>query len=193
VTPALLLEARHRGWWDPFAPAPEQPRPEEGQGEAVIVDLLTLEALDRLALAPRTIPPAEPAAGRAILAAALADAAVRPLIVAAVAGATIVGVAMAAPRSHGHPPAIVALGVAPAYRRRGLGGRLLRAVVDRAGGELDAIVTIAERDAFEPLDRSVRSTVARRLLEHAGFDVETPATLSVIDPGALSARRRLGA
>jgi acetoin utilization protein AcuC len=191
VTPSLLVEAGHRGWWDPLAPGAEQPSPGDQVGDPTILDPLTAEVIDRLALAPRTIPPSEPAAGRAILAAALVERTMaRPVIVGAVDGATIVGVAMAVSRTHGHPPALVALGVAPAYRRGGLATRLLRALVDRAGGEMDAIVTVAERDPIEPLDRSLRSAIARRILERAGFDVDTPGTLAAIDPGALSARRR---
>jgi acetoin utilization protein AcuC len=191
VTASLLLEAEHRGWWNPLAPIAEQPPPGDHVGDPTILDPLTAEAIDRLALAPRTIPPSEPAAGRAILAAALVEGTnARPVIVGAVDGATIVGVAMAVPRTHGHPPALVALGVAPAYRRRGLATSLLRALVDRAGGEMDAIVTVAERDPIEPLDRSLRSAIARRILERAGFDFVTPGTLAAIDPGALSGRRR---
>jgi acetoin utilization protein AcuC len=188
--PALLLEARQRGWWQPFAVLPEQPRPDDRAGsEPVILDSLTPETLDRLALAPRTIPPADPVEGRAILAAAVADEQVKPLIVVAVDGATIVGVAMAVSRTHGHPPALVALGVAPAYRRRGLGTRLLSELVERAG-EMEALVTVAERDPIAPLDRALRASIARGMLERAGLEVAIPPTLAAIDPHAFSARRR---
>jgi acetoin utilization protein AcuC len=191
VIPALLQEAKHRDWWDPLAAATEQPRVDDRHGDPVVLDSVTSEALDRLALAPRTIPPVDPAVGRAILVAALSEhAPVRPLIAAAVDGSTIVGVAMAASRTHGHPRALVALGVAPEYRRGGLGTRLLEAIVRQAGGELDAIVTVAERDPIEPLDRTTRSAIARRMLVRAGFEVETPPTLAAIDAGATSARRR---
>ena len=189
VSPALLLEAAQRGWFDPFSGPGEQPRGMERAGSPVIVDDLTPEVLDRLTLAPRTIPPADPRDGRNILVAALTDERMRPSIVAAVDGATIVGVAMAVPRTHGHPPALIALGVAPDYRRRGLGTRLLSALVERAGPRLEAIITVAERDPIEPLERSARTAIARRMLERAGFDVQTPVSLAPIDPGAITARR----
>jgi GNAT superfamily N-acetyltransferase len=191
VIPALLQEANHRGWWDPLAAPREQPRVDERHGDPVVLDSVTSEALDRLALAPGTIPPADPADGRAILAAALSEPApVRPWIALAVDASTIVGVAMAASRTHGHPRALVALGVAPEYRRRGVGTRLLEAVVEQANGELDAIVTVADRDPIEPLDRTTRSAIARRMLLRAGFEVEIPPTLGAIDAGAIGARRR---
>jgi acetoin utilization protein AcuC len=190
VTPGLLLEAQQRGWWDPFQEVREQPTPDEMGGDPTIIESLTPEALGRLALAPRTIPPADPSVGRQILAAALADRRLRPSIVAAVDSATVVGVAMATPRSDGHPPGLVALGVAPSYRRRGLGRRLLSTLVERAGGELHAVVTVAERDPVEPLDRALRVDIARRLFESAGFEVhEAGGPIGRIDPLALEARR----
>ena len=192
VTPALILEARQRGWWDPLATVPEQTRlAPTGAGEPTILDPLTPESLDRLALAPRTIPPADPAVGRAILAAAVSDrSGAGPLVVAAVDGTVIVGIAIAASRSHGHPRSLVGLGVTSAYRRHGLGTGLLSAIVDRAGGEMTASITVAERDPIEPLDRSVRAAIARRMLERAGFRIEPAGTVSAIDPEAISARKR---
>ena len=42
---------------------------------------------------------------------------------------------------------------------------------------------MAERDVIEPLDRSVRAAVARRLLEGAWFGIPAPdASLQAIDP-----------
>jgi acetoin utilization protein AcuC len=191
VTPAFLREARTRGWWDPFDMPPEQPRVADVQADPTILDPLTSEALDKLVLAARTIPPADPAEGRAILAAALSGDAPKPTVVAAVDGATIVGVAMAVSRSHGSSPDLVAFGVAPAYRKRGIGTRLLAALVERVGGELDATVTVAERDPIEPLDHRLRLSIARRLLERAGFEVRAAdGALGEIDPLAIRATRR---
>jgi acetoin utilization protein AcuC len=192
VTPAFLLEARSRGWWDPFALPPAQVVVADGQGQPTILDPLSADALERLGLAARTIPPADPAEGRAILAAAMNGAQPRPVVVVAVDDAVIVGVAVAAPRTHGHPPAVVALGVAPAYRRRGLATRLLATLVDRVvGGALDAMVTVAERDPIDPLDHGLRMSIARRLLETAGFSVRrADGAIGRIDPAAIVASRR---
>jgi hypothetical protein len=57
--------------------------------------------------------------------------------------------------------------------------------------EWRASVTLAERDPVEPLDRSVRAAIARRLLEGAGFDVESAGgAVGRADPPALEAARR---
>jgi hypothetical protein len=60
-------------------------------------------------------------------------------------------------------------------------------------GDVDheAVVTVAERDPFEPLDARIRATLARRLLSAAGFDV-APAdgAIGAADPTAIRARRR---
>ena len=190
VSPALLREAASRGWWQPLGDRTDQPSVELAQGEPSIVGDVTLELLERLALAPRTIPPADPAEGRAIIRAALADSGAMPAtVIAAVDGATIVGIAMAAPRSHGHGEALVALGVAPDYRRQGLASRLLETLIRRVGGELEAVITVAERDPIAPLDRSLRASIARRMLERAGFEITSPPALAAIDPAAISAWR----
>jgi ribosomal protein S18 acetylase RimI-like enzyme len=88
---------------------------------------------------------------------------------------------------------LLSVGVAPRARRGGLAGRMLAEhLADTGSGEaeVDCEVTVAERDVFDPLDRSVRGSVARRLLESAGFRVE-PASEAVrsIDPGAVVGRR----
>jgi ribosomal protein S18 acetylase RimI-like enzyme len=69
---------------------------------------------------------------------------------------------------------LLALGVAPSFRRRGLGASLLRSVVDGqpAGTALRASVNSAERDVVEPLDVATRIEIASRLLRGAGFELE---------------------
>ena len=52
------------------------------------------------------------------------------------------------------------------------------------------MVTLAERDVFDPLDRADRATIARRLLMRAGYRVEAaPGLIRSVDPAALVARR----
>ena len=55
----------------------------------------------------------------------------------------------------------------------------------------DALITLAERDPFEPLPRAIRARVARRLLETAGFVVGgVVGPIGEADPAALLGRRR---
>jgi GNAT superfamily N-acetyltransferase len=84
------------------------------------------------------------------------------------------------------------VGVARSNRGRGLARALLGAHLEaRPGREWRAAVTLAERDPVEPLDRTTRATIARRLLEAAGFEV-APADgpIGRADPLALDAIRR---
>ena len=105
------------------------------------------------------------APAHAILVAAALDGA---RVVGAVAGSSLVGVAVADGAGE-----LLALGVAPAFRRRGLGAALLRFLVDGRpdGGGMTAEVGVAERDWVEPLDVETRRDVARRLLTGAGFEL----------------------
>ena len=51
-------------------------------------------------------------------------------------------------------------------------------------------VGVAERDVVEPLDQAVRMSVARRLLEGAGFSVgRAPDPIGRVDPLAIVATR----
>jgi ribosomal protein S18 acetylase RimI-like enzyme len=130
------------------------------------------------------VAPADPALAHAIVAAALDDGA---LVTAAVLGTAVVGLVVV-DRPGGE---LLALGVAPGQRRTGLARDLL--AVERArpdGSAASAEVTLAERDVVEPLDRSVRASLARRLLEGAGFSVVSPdPALQVIDPLLLALER----
>jgi ribosomal protein S18 acetylase RimI-like enzyme len=88
---------------------------------------------------------------------------------------------------------LLALGVAPGWRRQGLAGRLLAAHVGAlpAGTDVAVEFTVAERDPIESLDGALRRTIARRLLESSGF-VSVPAESEVrsADPETVSAVRR---
>ena len=192
AVPELLRVASERGWWqaDPNA-EPGRVRAgarargaPEGSVAPEIVAPLTAGMLERLRLAPRVIAPADADAGMAILQAAVAD---RALLVGAVAGEWLVGVALAAPVADLAADRLVALGVAPQVRRGGVATALLRALVaeqDRRGRALIVLHTAAERDPLEPLPRDVRRRVADRLLRE-GFETRpAPAWLASADSWA---------
>ncbi|MEW6225854.1 MAG: hypothetical protein AB1627_14615, partial [Chloroflexota bacterium] len=156
---------------------------------SAVVRVLAPADLDPLALAPRTIPPFDPDDGRALLAAALAAGG---RVVAGVAGSTIVGVAVAAPAAAGSgDESLLALGVAPAWRRAGLAGALLGALVAGrpAGAAMEARIGVAERDVVEPLPVETRIAVGRRLLEGAGFAIRpVPPDVARDDRWAVAGR-----
>jgi acetoin utilization protein AcuC len=178
TVPAFLRAAETRGWWQPNgAPAGAAGAmgtatagasgPDPAETPSIVA--LTPELLERLDLAPRTIPPAEPATGMAILRAAVRDGCVAT---GAVTGEWLVGAALAAPGVAGHPDELAALGVAPAWRGRGVATALLRALVtgqDRRGRGLAALNTTAERDPFDPLPGDLRRQIAERLFHAAGL------------------------
>ena len=140
-------------------------------------------ALGSLAVAPGTIAPFDPIDSHAMLAAGL-RAGTR--VVGAVAGSTLVGVAVADAAGE-----LLALGVAPSSRRDGLGAALLRSLVDGrpAGSGMAAQVGVAERDWVEPLDVETRRDVARRLLTGAGFELRAVSPdISRDDPWAIAGR-----
>jgi len=198
VVPALLREAVDRGWWSPLEEGATHPGASlagrgrgssglvttSGPGTPSAVGPLDRGSLERLALAPQVIAPADPVEGSAILAAAAGGGLV---VVGAVLGMTLVGVAVVDPGpAPGREPAgrLLALGVAPAWRRQGLG----RALLERALAELppglpvEAIVTVGERDPLAPLDAALRRAIAERLLRATGFRIVRPeATLAATD------------
>ncbi len=192
VLPRLVRESEDRRWWQPgLVPA--------GRAEAGVpvgsptLRTLVVGDLDRLELAPRTIPPFDPADGRALLEAALAGGA---RVVVAVTGEVIVGAAVAARSStdrastRGGAESLLAVGVAPAWRGDGLGVALLRTLVDGrpSGVPMEAQVGVAERDVVEPAGVGDRIAIARRLLEGAGFAVRAPSPdVSRDDPRAIGA------
>jgi GNAT superfamily N-acetyltransferase len=182
VVPALIGEARRRGWWTPTDEAATRAPVAGARGTPTIVAPLRSDMLDRLVVAPRVAAPADPAAAHRLLSAALADSA---SVVAAISSDEIVGFAAAASGR------LVGLGVAPTFRQQGLGSALLTALVEQAEGSLSAVVTLAERDPVEPLDRGLRAAIARKMLERAGFSAApVEAAIAGLDPAALSAERR---
>ena len=203
LLPGLVREAEDRGWWRPglmwagreivagvgaLLPIVADAGGAGSRGTPVVRSLVAGD-VERLGLAPRTIPPFDPEDGRSLLAAALAGGA---RVVAAIDGALIVGLAAAAASSsEAGVETVLAVGVAPAHRGAGLGRALLRALVDgRAPGvRMEARVGVAERDVVEPMPVETRITVARRLLVGAGFEIR-PASSDVVrdDPRALEGR-----
>ncbi|HEY3335961.1 MAG TPA: GNAT family N-acetyltransferase [Candidatus Limnocylindrales bacterium] len=185
VLPALVREAEDRGWWTPVLSWAGRTvhgvGPGAGNGErgpvashavrTPTIRPLTRGDLSRFTLAPRTIAPFDPADAMAILRAAVVDGA---RVVGAIADDVLVGIAVVA-GDPGDRPAerLLAVGVAPAHRRQGIGRALLaRLVADRPTGvALTAVVNVAERDVVEPLDVAVRIEIAGRLLRGVGFEL----------------------
>ncbi|MEA2611775.1 MAG: acetoin utilization protein AcuC [Chloroflexota bacterium] len=193
VVPRLIQVARDRGWWDPLVGAGSRAM-SGGAGPLPGVESPTLlRAVDastwaQITLEPGVVAPSDPATGHRLIEAAIGDGA---LVAAAVAGTRVVGLAVAGPRDGRAKREHLVVGVAPAFRRQGLATRLLDACVAAADVDLTAEVTVAERDPIEPLDRALRATIARQLLERAGFEIAAAADdVRLADPGALRALRR---
>jgi len=195
VVPALLREARDRGWWDPMGvPSARAGETADTATTPTIVSDVDAATWDSLALAPGVIAPASAAEGHALVAAGLRDG-LRAS--AAIVGTTVVGAAV----SRGEPGSgradLLALGVAPGWRRRGLAGAILTAHADAVAPDTDlsAMITVAERDPLDPLDGGLRREIARRILTATGFEiVPAMAPIRAADPAAFGAvlRRRGG-
>jgi ribosomal protein S18 acetylase RimI-like enzyme len=185
LVPRLVQVGHDCGWWDPLAPAAiAMPGARLGTGTPTILADVDAATWARLTLAQWTIAPADPQAAHALVLAGLADGA---RVTAAVVGTTVVGLAVS--RVDGESEELLALGVEPWNRRQGLAGKLLEAHLsaDRAS---TAEVTLAERDVLDPLDRAVRASIARRLLERAGYRVESAAAaVRSVDGSAIVTRR----
>ena len=168
VLPRLLVVAEDRGWWDPMALVPG-PGPAADAGADVtptIIPSLDADLVDRLILAPRTVPPADPEAARQLLHAAIRDG-VRAS--GAVAGDRLVGVAVVLPSRDGdRPDELIVLGVAPGHRRQGIATSLLDAVAAR-GRPIEARFGVAERDVVDPLPVDDRRAIADRLQARHGL------------------------
>lgn len=194
VTPALIRAAVTRGWWDALAATGSGSAGRAARStpaaDARIVAIAGRAGWDALRLAPRVVLPADTATAHGLVGAALDDGAT---VTAAVARKTIVGLVVSAPATDGSgTELLLAVGVAPRVRRQGLATRLLAAHLEALRPRpVAAVVTVAERDPIEPLDRATRRDVAAGLLARAGFDVTTaPDPVGRIDPGAILARRR---
>jgi len=189
VLPRLLQVAIEEGWWSPLASAEAQPvSAADATGEPTIMPTVDAETWSRLTLLPRVIAPADPVLGHRLVAAALRDG--RSAIVsAAVAGSDVVGLAVSAPADPTDGTReLLALGVAPDHRRRGIATALLK--VHALSGSF-AVVTLAERDPIDPLPRQVREAIARRLLGGAGLEISgADDAVRSIDPSAVRAQMR---
>jgi ribosomal protein S18 acetylase RimI-like enzyme len=191
VVPRLLREARDRGWWDPLAgpTPPDATSASDAEGAPAIVASMDAQSWEQVRSAAGVLPPADPASAHDLVAAGLADGL---RVTAAIAGMTVIGAAVSRTNDDATRADLLGLGVAPAWRRRGLATRLLATHLEdigASGRDLEAEVTVAERDPIEPLDRAIRAEVARRLLADAGFGVE-PASFEILgaDPAAIVAR-----
>ena len=192
--PRLIREGVDRGWWSPLGP---EPVADDGAasgstvGRPEIVDIVDRATLDRLTLAPRMVANLDGGLLRDLLSSPALS------VTMAVDGATAVGLVASAlddTAALESPRSVLAIGVAPAWRRQGLATRMLAAHVsafDRAGTPWVATVTLAERDPVEPLDRALRGTIAARIYEGAGFVADEPdPRLRLVDPGARRFVRR---
>ena len=190
VVPALVRAGIDRGWWDPLGDraAASVPSPATA-GDPTILDTIDAERWAGLTLADRVLPPADAQDSHALVLGALSDAPAAALVTGAVVGDRVVGACVSVGIAGGARE-IVGLGVAPDHRRRGLGAQLVRRHVEAAGtGPISARVTVAERDPIEPLERSVRAKVARRVFESAGFAVgRVSGSIGRDDPAAIEAR-----
>jgi acetoin utilization protein AcuC len=212
VVPALLRAAGDHGWWDaeddllaasapanraggtavPTGPAAVSRAPDRSAASPEILASVDPETWSRLRLAPRVLSPADAHVAHGLVLAALGSGA--PVRVsAAVSDGAVVGAVVSLFERGSRR--LLAVGVAPDRRRQGLASSLLGRHLDadaaeEGGGSWTALVTVAERDPFEPLPRTTRSSVARRLLERAGFEVvRASGTFGVADPRAVEGRR----
>jgi acetoin utilization protein AcuC len=188
VVPRLLEAAMEAGWWSPMAVSGgTSAAASVGAGTPTILPSVDASTWAGLRLLPRVVAPADAAAGHALIAAALRAPA--PVgVSAAVVGADVIGLAVSLPSDpRDESRELLALGVAPGFRRQGIGTDLLRA---QATSGSYGTVTLAERDPIDPLRRDVRASIARRLFDAAGFDVGgVDDVVRSIDPAAITARR----
>jgi acetoin utilization protein AcuC len=185
--PALVRGSIDAGW-DPLGnPATAMPAAGSPSEEATIVEL-TNELLARVRLAERVVPIASASDGLAALTRLIAGPAAG---VGALTGNRLVGVAVAGPSPDAGGAELLAVGVAPEWRRRGLGSALLDGLValpDVGGRTLEATVGPAERDVADPWPIQERTAAARRLLGNAGFseirgDLRSlPSTIRFVRP-----------
>ncbi len=178
LVPALVRAAADRGWLSGSADEPDPAT----DAEPAIIDRVGPADWDRLRLGRRVV-----TAGHEVLAAALADEAAGVTVTAAVVGDVVVGLVVSGIVGESGRE-LLAVGVAPSARRRGLASALLRGHVDVVREPLSAVVTVGERDPFEPLGRGLRADIARRLLDRCRFRVvQAPAAVRGIDPLAVAA------
>ena len=190
VLPRLVIVAEDRGWSDAMtvgtgrdaAAAADRRDPPQGSSGTPGIRRLDAATLEGLRLAARTIAPSDPRDALGILVRAVRAGA---RLVGAVDGEDLIGVALTASarpdlgsapaRATGPTPPedeLIALGVAPGWRRRGLAAALLAASVGDArerSVRLVARIGMGERDVIEPLPIATRREIADRLLTGVGF------------------------
>jgi GNAT superfamily N-acetyltransferase len=194
VVPKLVREATDRSWWDPLAtsmPAAMPTAPAPGVGSPAVLPRVEADVWERLTLAPRVVSPLEPAVAHAIVLAGIRDGAA---VAAAVEGTTVIGLAMTRHADHAALTELLALGVAPDWRQRGLATRLLASRLEwsRPGDtDHEAMITVADRDPIDPLDVALRVSIARRLFARAGYEIAAaPGVIGAADRTALRATRK---
>jgi len=190
--PAILRHAEDRGWWSAREELdrPRQPEADDvGTQGTPALHRLDAAALERLRPVHGVLGVAGAGVARSLLRAAAHAGAV---IVGAVDGDRLVGVAVGEPASAVNLDVarVLALGVAPARRCQGLGQALLDRLVTEVGGAAVAEVGLAERDPVAPLSIEVRARIAGTLLKRAGFRVSpAPDPVGRWDATAVVARR----
>jgi len=166
--PALVRAAIDAGW-DPLVGSASSAPALGGRGEDPTIVELTGEVLAGALLADRVVPIASASVALGALARLIGGPAFG---VGAMAGGGLVGVAIAGPVGDGGDVQLLAIGVAPEWRRRGIGSALLRGLValpEAHGRALTATVGPAERDVLDPWPIEERMSAARGLLGPAGF------------------------
>lgn len=190
--PAIVRLAEDRGWWSADEELDRRRQPEADDTESPgtpSLHRLDAGALELLRPVHGVLPVAGAGVARSLLGAAAQAGAT---VVGAVDGDRLVGVAVAEPATDAnrHVARLLALGVAPSRRRRGLGQALLDRLVSEVGGAAAAEVGLAERDPVAPLSIEIRERIARTLLERAGFRVSAaPDPIGRWDATAVVARR----
>jgi GNAT superfamily N-acetyltransferase len=203
--PRLVREARDRGWLDPLARpadggaasgvvAAMPDAPDRSAGRPTVLASVSPDVWAGLTLAPWVVAPAAPDSAHRIVASLLAETGGHAS--AAVVGSTVVGLLVSRWADDAPRRDVLALGVAPTWRRRGIATALLAAHAEsvKPGDADDAVeITLAERDVAEPMEPGARSAVVARLLAGAGYEVE-PAAAAIrrADQHAIAAVRRTG-
>ena len=197
LVPKLILATDAAGGWGPLdsSRTDEDRVPSLGSAPEpvrtiTILDAPSPEAIERLTYAPRLIANFSPAEAKALLMSCPID------LTLAVSGDLVVGLVAGARRYDG-PRDVLGVWVAPPARRRGLATEMLTRHVATAfpssgagGGPWHATVTVGERDPVEPLDHALRISIARRILERAGFEpTDPPERVTAVDPRAIAAVR----
>jgi acetoin utilization protein AcuC len=195
LVPRLIQAADASGAWGPLdSGQADEDRMSAADPVAVpdarptVVDAPSLETLERLRFAPRLIANLSSAQAKALVTSCPME------LTLAVADDVVVGLVSSARRLDG-PRELDGVWVVRQARRRGLAGDLLRRHLATSFPSPPgtprtwlATVSVGERDPVEPLDHALRMSIARRLLERAGFQVDgTPDRLAAVDRSAISA------